>query len=209
MTGVSPDMLPLIEQAAAGSRVALEQILLHYHDQLGRYTARTFPGELRGVVEVEDILHQTYVRVFRAIGSFEARSEGAFFSWLKTIATNQMHDLSRRRRRERPVVGKRTSSSSEGRESWVGKMAGWAAVDKKTPSQCVARREAVCAMQVALASLSDDHRQAIRLRYLDGRSIEETACIMDRSEDAVRGLCHRAKKKLRAALGRASQYLSR
>jgi len=205
----SPSKPSLIEQAAAGDRSALEQLLLHYHDALARHVARRFPDELKGVLDAEDILHQTYVRVFRAIGSFEARSEHAFHAWLKTIASNQLRDAVRRRRRERPAVRPSSHGARGDQQSWVVNMADWAAADTKTPSRSVARREAVAAMQVALASLSDGHRQVIRLRYLEGRSLEETAEVLGCTPDAVRGLCHRAKKKLREALGRASLYLSR
>ncbi len=199
---------PLLAQAAAGDRVALEQLLLRHHERLGRHIARQFPPALNGVVDVEDILHQTYVRVFRAIGTFEARSEHAFFAWLKTIARNQLADVGRRRRRERRV-GQQPSARGAEEESRLADLADWASHDTKTPSRSVARRELIAAMHVALATLSDEHRQAIRLRYLEGESLERTARLMDRSEDAVRGLCHRAKKKLRDALGRASLYLSR
>jgi RNA polymerase sigma-70 factor (ECF subfamily) len=77
-----------------------------------------------------------------------------------------------------------------------------------TASQLVAGREAVRAVQVAMAGLSDDYRQAIRLRYLEGKSLAETAELMDRTPGAVRGLLDRAKDKMREALGRASLYLS-
>ena len=205
----APSLQSLIEQAAAGDRVALEQLLLHYHDRLGRHVARDFPEGLQGLLDVEDILHQTYVRVFRAIGSFEARSEAAFFAWLRTIAANQLRDAARRRRRERPAARSRSGPAGGDQQSRVVDMADWAATDSKTPSRAAARREAVTAMQVALASLPEAHRQAIRLRYLEGRSLEEVAAMMGCTPDAVRGLCHRAKKKLRDALGRASLYLSR
>jgi len=205
----APSQETLIAQAAAGDRIALEQLLLEYHDRLGRHVARQFPDQLKATVDVEDILHQTYVRVFRAIGSFEARSEHAFYGWLKTIASNQLRDAARRHRHRRTVARPRSGPAGGGQQSWVVNMADWAAADTKTPSRSVARREAVAAMQVALASLSEGHRQAIRLRYLEGRSLEEAAAILGCTPDAVRGLCHRAKKKLREALGRASLYLSR
>ncbi len=78
----------------------------------------------------------------------------------------------------------------------------------RTPSQSIARREAVGAVQVAIAGLPDDYQQAIRLRYFEGKSLAETAAGMDRTPGAVRGLLDRAKEKMLAALGRASLYLS-
>jgi RNA polymerase sigma-70 factor (ECF subfamily) len=77
-----------------------------------------------------------------------------------------------------------------------------------SPSRSIARREAVRAVQVALAGLPEDYQRALRLRYFEGKSLEETARIMMRTTGAVRGLLDRAKEKLLAALGRASLYLS-
>ena len=79
---------------------------------------------------------------------------------------------------------------------------------RRTPGRSIARREAVRAVQVVIAGLPDDYQQAIRLRYFEGKSLAETAAAMDRSPGAVRGLIDRAKEKMRAALGRASLYLS-
>ena len=80
--------------------------------------------------------------------------------------------------------------------------------DDNSVSRPARMREAVSAMQIALASLPDDYRQAIRLRYVEGRTLAEVAKSVGRSEDATRGLLHRAKRKLRDAMGRASAYLS-
>jgi RNA polymerase sigma factor (sigma-70 family) len=73
----------------------------------------------------------------------------------------------------------------------------------------VAGHEAVQAVHVGLAGLPDDQREAIRLHYLDGASVKETAAAMERSPDAVRGLLHRAKQALRNTLGRSSRWLSK
>ena len=66
----------------------------------------------------------------------------------------------------------------------------------------MARREAVHAVQVAVASLPEDYREVIRLRYFEGKTLSDTAAAMARSPDAVRALTDRAKKQMRDALGR-------
>jgi RNA polymerase sigma-70 factor (ECF subfamily) len=80
----------------------------------------------------------------------------------------------------------------------------WVAGESSTPSRKVSRKEAIRAVQVALASLPEAHRQALWLRYMQGLSLEESAKRMGRSPDAVRGLCDRAKQKLRAVLSQTS-----
>ncbi len=75
-----------------------------------------------------------------------------------------------------------------------------------TASRSAIRHEAVQAVQNAIAELREEYRQAIELRLIEGKSLEEVAETMNRSPRAVQGLVDRAKKKLRAALGRLSRY---
>ncbi len=90
----------------------------------------------------------------------------------------------------------------------MANLAEWLAADGSTPSRGAERDEAAQAVQVALAGLPPDYRRAVRMRYFEGRTVDETAQLMRRSPGAIRGLIDRAKEKLRAAIGRASQYLS-
>ncbi len=62
------------------------------------------------------------------------------------------------------------------------------------------------AVQNTIAQLPEDYRHAVQLRLLEGRSLEEVAEAMDRTPRAVQGLIDRAKKKMRADLGRLSLY---
>ena len=64
------------------------------------------------------------------------------------------------------------------------------------------------ALQVALAGLPEDQREAIRLNLLQGKTLEETATAMDRTTPAVRGLIRRGKQQLSEAMGRASVWMS-
>ena len=81
--------------------------------------------------------------------------------------------------------------------------------DRSTPGRNVARHEAIQAIQIGIAALADEQRQAIRLRYLEGNSIEETAAAMGRTTAAVNGLVRRAKETLRGTLENSSRWLSK
>jgi RNA polymerase sigma-70 factor (ECF subfamily) len=52
----------------------------------------------------------------------------------------------------------------------------------------------------ALARLTDEQRQAVELRFLQGMSVAETAAAMGRSEEAVKKLQARALVNLRRHL---------
>jgi len=64
-------------------------------------------------------------------------------------------------------------------------------------------------MQVAIASLPEEQRQAVLLRFFRQKTLEETGNQMDRSPEAVRGLLRRAKKTLRQQMQRTSLWLSK
>jgi len=64
-------------------------------------------------------------------------------------------------------------------------------------------------VQVGIAGLPDDQREAIWLHHLSGKSIEETAAAMDRTPASVRGLLQRARQALRDALVRSTLWLSK
>lgn len=58
-------------------------------------------------------------------------------------------------------------------------------------------------LRTALAQLTEDQHEVLRLRYLNQLGVAETAAKMDRSERAVRSLCVQALIRLREALGDA------
>ena len=203
-----PSQQELIAQAVAGDRAALERLLLDCYQPLVDRMEPKMPAALRGVVAAEDIVQQTFAQVFRDIESFEVRDDATILSWMTSIAENRLRDTIRKHgRKKRGGEHRRVNTrptESEPTKELIEMIAGRG----HTPSKSLARREAIQAINVALAGLPEDHRQAVQLRYFEYRSLEETAEIMNRTTGAVRGLLDRAKKKLRDALERASLYLS-
>ena len=56
-------------------------------------------------------------------------------------------------------------------------------------------------VRAALAELSEDRRQVLVLRFVDGLSAREIGAVLGRSEGAVRVLQHRALRELAERLG--------
>ena len=56
---------------------------------------------------------------------------------------------------------------------------------------------AVVALAIAIESLPDAQRDAIRLHYLEGLKLSEVAARLDKSTGAIAGLLHRGMKALR------------
>ena len=198
----------LLAAAKSGDRHALGQLLLMHSDALGRHLAVKMPPSLSRTVSVDDILQQTFFEAYRDIGQFQSQGDGSFYAWLKVIGQHRLQNAiksaSRQKRgghlkRVEPVVGDNASMRNllEELEGDVG-----------TASLAVRRGEALTAMNVALAELPDDYREVIRLRFFEGLTNEETAQAMGKTTAAIRSLVDRAKKRLREAIGRLSQFLS-
>ncbi len=198
----------LINQAAAGDRAALSHLLLLHHDRLKQHISRRITADLQGVIGADDVLNQTFVRVAGAIRTFQPRHEGAFRAWLETIATNLVKDAAKRRRRERRAPQRRQRTGSPGDDSSMAIVINGIAGDSTTPGGRVQRRENIRQMRAALATLPQDQREVIHRYYLQGESHEQIALAMGRTKDSIRGLCFRARRNLRALMGRSSLYFS-
>lgn len=198
-----------ISGAAAGDRDALGQLLFERHDKLARLVARKIPASLQSRLDVEDVL-QAYADAFRDIGKFQPRSDRAFYRWLETIVEHRLLDMVRGlKAKKRGGDRKQIEKKSAAETSTVADLFDVLAVKMPTPSMFAARDEGVQALQVQLAGLPDDYREAVRLHHLEGHDLEEVARMMDRPPDAVRGILYRARKKLRDGMGRSSLWLSK
>lgn len=196
----------LLREVAAGDRAALAELLLAHYDSLRRHIDRRIAGDLRGIVTSDDILHQTVVRAAQSVRSYEARGERAFLAWLKTIADNLLKDARKRRRRERRA-GEQGAAPQGAGSSWaalVERIVG----DATTPSVAGQRHENARRIRTALACLPTDQRDVLERYYLGDQSLDQIAAALGASKDSIRGLCYRAKKNLRALMGRSSLYFS-
>lgn len=194
----------LIHRAIEGDRASLSQLLLIHYDGLRRHIAARISKELQGVLRPDDVLQQTFVRVAQTIGKFQLRHKRAFRGWLETIAENIVKDAAKRRRRERRAVHR----PSAGDDSSVAAVIERVAADCTTPGRRVQRNESIRRMRAAIATLPDDQREVVERYYMYGQSYEQIAEAVGRSKDAIRGVCYRARKNLRAMMGRSSLYFS-
>jgi RNA polymerase sigma-70 factor (ECF subfamily) len=80
-------------------------------------------------------------------------------------------------------------------------LAGRLAAPGTSPSEAAARREQAVLFADALGRLSDDYREVIVLRHLEGLTFPAVAERMGRSVDSVEKLWLRAVAKLKQAVG--------
>lgn len=182
--------LRLLADARDGSRTSFDLLFERHRGRLTAFAASRMGPALRGFVEPEDIVQETYLEAARKIDDFEAREPQGFYRWLVRIAGFKVKEANRRRTaKKRGAPAALLSDPPAGQTSVAGR---------------VGRSEQATVIADALSTLSDAQAEAVRLRYLGGLSVAETAERMERSESAVKSLVARGLKDLALRLGTGS-----
>ncbi len=133
-----------------------------------------------GADEAEDLAAEVLLRVLRGIGG----QKGSFFPWLYRIAANVVADHARsaRARKEEPM----SDSAAQ------------LALSRSNDPAAAARRLDI---ENAISALTEDQREFITLKFIQGLSNAEIGEITGRTPEAIRALQFRALCALRDLLG--------
>ena len=186
MTDADADAL-LIERIKRGDVRAFEMLVVKYQRRIERLIARM----VRDTDLVPDIAQETFIRAYRAIPQF--RGESAFYTWLYRIAVNTAKKALVELKRD-PLV---TESALAGRDSddETSRVENELS-DGATPDAMLASKEIAATVNAAIEALSDDLRQAITLREIEGLSYEEIAEVMKCPIGTVRSRIFRAREAI-------------
>ncbi len=196
----------LIQQAVGGDRAALEELLVLHHDRLVASVEHLVPPDVRGSFSAEDACQEAYITVFQKVGQFEQHRENGFYRWVEAIAQRKLHDLAKAQRTLKRG-GQGTNRNGDESRAVIGLLE-MLAVHERTPSRSAAAKEAVGAVEAAMANLDDHYAHALRLRYVEALPVADVARRLDRTEGAVRMMCHRALRRLREELGSPWRFFS-
>lgn len=196
-----------IGRLMAGDADAWQRLIVRYHRPLWRVVVAAVEPELRAYIDPDDILQKTYVKAFKAFPKCRFDGPGAFYRWLEAIALTKLKDEVRSLRRGKRDVRRIAHSWTE-MTSTCPDLVYRLASPESTPSRVVAKDEAVAAVMSCLARLSDDQREVVRLRFLEGRSVGEIAQQLGKSEPAIHVLCHRGLKALRRCMVSITHFLT-
>ncbi len=198
----------LIQAAIGGDRLAMGRLLMRHDAQLRRKVHAWIPRELGPLLTVDEVLQETYAEAYRHISSFVPKGPESLYCWLAKIAERRFFNA-----RRWLLAGKRDLRKQVGRPVGAGtsfvELAQVLAGHDATPSHHAARHEFERQLQVALAGIKDDYREALWMRYIEGRPVKEVAALMGRTDRAVHMLCSRGLRALREQLGSASGFLTR
>ena len=183
---------PLVERVQRGDQRAFEMLVIKYQRRIERLIARM----VRDVDLVEDIAQETFIRAYRALPNF--RGDSAFYTWLYRIAVNTAKKAMIGLVRD-PVITE-SDMASLADEDDGGSRVENELTSGETPESLLASRQIGEAVNAAIDALSDDLRQAITLREIEGLSYEEIAEMMNCPIGTVRSRIYRAREAIATRL---------
>ena len=178
---IKPAEEDLIARAVQGDAEAFGDLYERYLARIYRYAFY----RVNDVAEAEDLTEVVFLKAWEALGNYRLQ-DVPFGAWLYRIAHNVIIDRHRTRKEILPLEGQLVlrdmTDGPEDRLDW---------------------RETIETVAHALSQLSPLHQQVLTLRFISGLSHAETAVVLERSEEAVRVLQHRALYALRELLAKS------
>ncbi len=186
----APDVdAALVQRVQRGDQRAFEMLVVKYQRRIERLIARM----VRDTNLVEDIAQETFIRAYRALPNF--RGESAFYTWLYRIAVNTAKKALIGLQRD-PVITESALASLDDDEEGGASRVENELSDGETPESVMASRQVAETVNAAIESLSDDLRQAIVLREIEGLSYDDIAELMGCPIGTVRSRIFRAREAI-------------
>lgn len=172
----------LVERARDGDTTAFAALVRRYQAPVIHFCQRMC-GSLP---DAEDLAQEAFVRVYRHLGRLQpqARFSTVMFGIARNLALNHLRDSGRR--------GRGRTGSLEGVALALP------AADRPDALARVAETEAMVSAGIEL--LSEEHREVLLLRDVQGLDYEAIATVLGCQKGTVKSRLSRAREQLRLAL---------
>jgi RNA polymerase sigma-70 factor, ECF subfamily len=171
----------LVERACAGDVRSIDALFELHHRTIYRFVLGRIFGNHD---DAEDITSAVFEKMVKALPRYEYRGR-PFISWLYQIAVNEANDHGRRKqaRPSSPIMDMDVADPHSG------------------PEGLVEQRLMLGDVYEAMQHLPEAQRRVLELRFGADRSVRETAQILNKSENNVKVLQHKALERLKKLLG--------
>jgi RNA polymerase sigma-70 factor, ECF subfamily len=157
----------------------MEQLLANVAPIVQRFGMRM----CRNAHDADDALQDTLLAIATHLAEFEGRS--SLTSWVFALTRTSCARRRRGLKNQPPAEDERAEHRADGRPS---------------PEERAASNELTIALNRALGDLSDEHREVIMARDIEGLTAPEAAEALGITVDALKSRLHRARAALRLAL---------
>jgi RNA polymerase sigma-70 factor, ECF subfamily len=172
----------IIRAAQKGEEAAIEALYLEFSQAIYRYIAYRVPEG-----EAEDLTAEVFVSMVKALSGYKI-SEAPFEAWLYRIARARVADYHRHFTRH-PTTELVESMPEFG----------------DMPEEVVLMDQEVGELRAAIMKLNQEQQDVLLLRFVNNKSHEEVAHMLNKSVSAVKTIQHRALNQLAMLLGSEKQ----
>ncbi len=156
------------------------QLVRAYQHRLYQVVRRQLPSH----EDADDVLQNTFLKIFRHLDGFEGRSE--LYTWMYRIAQNEVYNFTKRNAKMKWV----TLENHE----------------EKREEPHLNAEELAHSLEVAVNGLPQRQQMVFRMRYYDELSYKQMAEILKLTEGALKASFHHAVKRIEEEL-KANQWL--
>jgi RNA polymerase sigma-70 factor (ECF subfamily) len=183
------DEAALVRRVQARDEFAFREIV-------DRYQSKVFSiiyGILRNRNDAEDIAQQVFSKIYFSIGNFDFRS--SLLTWIYKITVNECYDYLRKKKVRKLVYESDFSEDDANRME-----ASEPAVDPNPAVDAtLAQRDLLTKL---LSKVSEEDRNLILLKEVEGHSVEELSAMTGMNENTIKVKLFRTRQKLLKAAQR-------
>ena len=175
--------LRTVESVLGGDVNAFETLVLSYEKNVYNLALRM----VKNPEDASDMAQEAFIRAYNSLASF--RGESKFYVWLYRIVSNVCLDFLRSRSRHLTVS--LSVENDEGEETELD-----IPDESQSPEALLERRLTRDSVRRGLDALSEEYRQILLLREIQGLSYDEIAETLSMELGTVKSRIFRARKKL-------------
>lgn len=184
----------LVRAARSGDQSAFEA-LVKANQAMAYQLAYRMTGNPE---DAADLTQEAFLNAWRGLSAFDGRA--SFSTWLYRLTSNACIDFLRREKRRVSLsMTLEDEEDEEGRQAQLPD-------SRYSPERELEKKEAAEAVRRGLAALSDEHREVLVLRELEGLSYTEIAQTLSLEEGTVKSRIARARLALREFLQKEGNF---
>lgn len=174
------------KKATKGNLQSFEKLVKKYE----RFVVSCVYPIVKNPEDAKDISQETFLKAYKSLFTFKGESE--FSTWLYKIAKNCALDFVRKQK----VTSLSSDSSGEDGEGFDIPDSS----EKTNPEKSALQKEKNEILYSAILLLSDEHREIIILRDINGYSYEQISQMLSIEQGTVKSRIFRAREALKKIL---------
>ncbi len=183
----------LVARAKAGDDEAFAQLMRDNEKRIYNLTLRMTGNP----EDAMDLAQEACLNAWRGLKFF--KGDSAFSTWVYRLASNACIDHLRRKKRRQDISAPMPTDEEDDSQPDIPD-------DRFRPEQELERQELRRAVAQGLDLLSDEHRQVLVMREINGLSYQEIADVLDLEAGTVKSRIARARNSLRKILVESGNF---